>query len=330
MEFVDYKCLESLLIEGEDLIATEGIGAAFVSLIKGAFTLIGRVFMAIANIFRNIAIKLKGKKPVKKNSNNDLNKNTVHVNEPNKTKDNNAKNDSFEPAKKNPPSDEEAKKAADSIKQRYENSEQYKNHKSQSEDARKQIEEYKTPKTNKDQNNSNKTSSLHNDISAKLVFSKGDSVSKELNYLIDACSTIRNTVFSETEDYKDTVNFIEKHTNLLEENFKEFSDEVNKFKEEFEKNNKCMSASTRDDLCKSAIRRSEEYTSFAERCDKKLKNIFNVSKYQKEDVEEGNIDIQKVRAPAQKALSVMSKYANASIKIYNELNTLLVSAVIIE
>ena len=24
MEFVDYKCLESLLIEGEELIATEG------------------------------------------------------------------------------------------------------------------------------------------------------------------------------------------------------------------------------------------------------------------------------------------------------------------
>ena len=38
MEFVDYKCLESLLIEGEDLIATEGIGAAFVSLIKGEKT----------------------------------------------------------------------------------------------------------------------------------------------------------------------------------------------------------------------------------------------------------------------------------------------------
>ena len=28
MEFVDYKCLESLLIEGEDLIATEGLGSA--------------------------------------------------------------------------------------------------------------------------------------------------------------------------------------------------------------------------------------------------------------------------------------------------------------
>ena len=25
MEFIDYKCLESLLIEGEEIIATEGV-----------------------------------------------------------------------------------------------------------------------------------------------------------------------------------------------------------------------------------------------------------------------------------------------------------------
>lgn len=37
MEFVDYKCLESLLIEGEDIIATEGIGKILGSLIKGVF-----------------------------------------------------------------------------------------------------------------------------------------------------------------------------------------------------------------------------------------------------------------------------------------------------
>ena len=37
MEFVDYKCLESLLIEGEEMIATEGIGKVLGSLVKGGF-----------------------------------------------------------------------------------------------------------------------------------------------------------------------------------------------------------------------------------------------------------------------------------------------------
>ena len=69
MEFVDYKCLESLLIEGEDLIATEGIGKVLYSLIKGVFSLIMRAFRTIAGIFRNIATKLKSKKPVKNSSN---------------------------------------------------------------------------------------------------------------------------------------------------------------------------------------------------------------------------------------------------------------------
>ena len=34
MEFVDYKCLESLLIEGEDLIATEGLFSKLISKFK--------------------------------------------------------------------------------------------------------------------------------------------------------------------------------------------------------------------------------------------------------------------------------------------------------
>lgn len=300
MEFVDYKCLETLLNEGEDIIATEGIGTVIMSLIKGVFSLIGRVFRTIAGIFRNIFDKLKSKRTVKKGSTEKPNS------EPKESETKSV------PTKVNMPSNEEIRETGEKMANAIKESPRYK-------------ELQKDEKTNVD-----KGRATANGVNVKLVFSKGDSVSKELNYLIDACSTIRNTVFSETEDYKDTVNFIEKHTNLLEENFKEFSDEVNKFKEEFEKNNKCMSASTRDDLCKSAIRRSEEYTSFAERCDKKLKNIFNVSKYQKEDVEEGNIDIQKVRAPAQKALSIMSKYANASVKIYNEINALLVSAVIVD
>ena len=69
MEFVDYKCLESLLIEGEDIIATEGIGTVIMSLIKGVFSLSMRAFRTIAGIFRNIATKLKSKKPVKNSSN---------------------------------------------------------------------------------------------------------------------------------------------------------------------------------------------------------------------------------------------------------------------
>ncbi len=302
MEFVDYKCLESLLIEGEDIIATEGIGTVIMSLIKGVFSLIGRVFRTIAGIFRNIFDKLKSKRAVKKGSTEKPNS------EPKESETKSV------PTKVNMPSDEEIRETGEKMANAIKESPRYK-------------ELQKDEKINVD-----KGRATANGVNVKLVFNKGDNVSKELNYLIDICSTFRNTLFSETEGYKDDVEFIEKHTNLLEENFKEFFDEANKFKEDFEKNNKCMSAATRDDLCKTAIRRSEEYTSFAERCDKKLKNIFNVSRYQQRviDEEEGNIDIQKVRAPAQKALSIMSKYANASVKIYNEINALLVSAVIVD
>lgn len=311
MEFVDYKCLESLISEGEDMIATEGLGSMIMTLIKGAISLLGKIFTTIANIFRNIYNKLKSKRAVKKDSTEKSNS---------ESKESETKNT---PTKVNMSSDEEIRKKGEDLANSVRENPKYK-------ELLKKIGEPKQetkPNTEKD---IREGSSLYNDTSAKLVFDKGDKVTKELNYLIDACYTIRNTVFSESEDYKSAVEIIEKHTNLLEENFKDFSDEVNKFKEEFEKNNKCMSAATRDDLCKTAIRRSEDYTSFAERCDKKLKNIFNISRYQKEDVEEGNIDIQKVRAPAQKALSIMNKYATASVKIYNELNNLLVSAVIVD
>lgn len=44
LEFVDYKCLESLLIEGEDIIATEGFGSAIINIIKNAFRFIKKFF----------------------------------------------------------------------------------------------------------------------------------------------------------------------------------------------------------------------------------------------------------------------------------------------
>ena len=59
MEFVDYKCLESLIIEGEEMIATEGIGDK----IKSAAKFIGRglmeVLRAIRRVLGIIASKLK-------------------------------------------------------------------------------------------------------------------------------------------------------------------------------------------------------------------------------------------------------------------------------
>lgn len=50
MEFVDYKCLESLLIEGEELIATEGIGEK----IKNAAKFIGKGLMNILHAIRKV------------------------------------------------------------------------------------------------------------------------------------------------------------------------------------------------------------------------------------------------------------------------------------
>ena len=40
MEFVDYKCLESLLIEGEELIVTEGFKDTAFKIIKGIFKIL--------------------------------------------------------------------------------------------------------------------------------------------------------------------------------------------------------------------------------------------------------------------------------------------------
>lgn len=62
MEFVDYKCLESLLIEGEELIATEGIGNMIKGFISKFFRIIHDFFRAIASIFYKIGLKIRHKK----------------------------------------------------------------------------------------------------------------------------------------------------------------------------------------------------------------------------------------------------------------------------
>ena len=133
MEFVDYKCLESLLIEGEELIATEGFINTVKKKIADFFRLIGRLITKFIGI---IKAKFSKGKSSSKFSSEELKKMGIDTFEP----------DTFEPAKKNPPSDEDAKKAADSIKQRYENSTQYKNHKADSEVAKKQVEEARASK----------------------------------------------------------------------------------------------------------------------------------------------------------------------------------------
>ena len=134
MEFVDYKCLESLLIEGENLIATEGFIDTVKKKVIDFFKMIGRLITKFIGIIKS---KFDKGKSSKKFSSDELKKMGIDTFEP----------EGFEPAKKNPPSDEDAKKVADSIKQRYENSEQYKIHKSQSDEAKKQLEEYKAAKT---------------------------------------------------------------------------------------------------------------------------------------------------------------------------------------
>ena len=130
MKFVDYKCLESLLIEGEEMIATEGFIDTVKKKITDFFRLIGRLITKFIGIIKS---KFSKGKSSSKFSSEELKKMGI---------------DTFEPAKKNPPSDEDAKKVADSIKQRYENSTQYKMHKSQSEEAKKQFEEARAAKSN--------------------------------------------------------------------------------------------------------------------------------------------------------------------------------------
>lgn len=61
MEFVDYKCLESLLIEGEDMIATEGLGSKLLAIVKGFISLIKGFIGSIIKIVTNIISAIKRK-----------------------------------------------------------------------------------------------------------------------------------------------------------------------------------------------------------------------------------------------------------------------------
>ena len=65
MEFVDYKCLESLLIEGENLIAVEGIGSTVYNAVKSFFNVIHTFIKTIIRVITGIISKLKSKKAVK-------------------------------------------------------------------------------------------------------------------------------------------------------------------------------------------------------------------------------------------------------------------------
>ena len=54
MEFVDYKCLESLLIEGEDLIATEGLGSAISNAFYALFAAVKKFIGIVITICRTL------------------------------------------------------------------------------------------------------------------------------------------------------------------------------------------------------------------------------------------------------------------------------------
>ena len=57
MEFVDYKCLESLLIEGEEMIATEGAE----EILSNVITSFKKACLKIFGIIKNILLKIKHK-----------------------------------------------------------------------------------------------------------------------------------------------------------------------------------------------------------------------------------------------------------------------------
>ena len=56
MEFVDYKCIESLLIDDIEIV-TESFNDTFNNIIKGAFGLLVKAFKIIAGIFKMISNK---------------------------------------------------------------------------------------------------------------------------------------------------------------------------------------------------------------------------------------------------------------------------------
>ena len=79
MEFVDYKCLESLLIEGENSIAVEGIGSTVYKAVKSIFNAIHTFIKTIIRVITGIISKLKSKKAVKPTNSVKTNNNNVNV-----------------------------------------------------------------------------------------------------------------------------------------------------------------------------------------------------------------------------------------------------------
>ena len=268
MEFVYYKCLESLLIEGEEMIATEGIGKVLGSLVKGVFSLIMRAFRTIAGIFRNIAIKLKSKKPVKNSSN--------------------SKDDEHEEYVEYPIEQEEKE-------------------------------------NDKDRGAAQNVANV-----LETTLNAGDEVTKQLIYLMDACSTISNSI-NEGTNYQRAVSSIENHIDLLEEKFNNFSEKVGVFKSIFEKFDKKINPFTRDKFIKYCGEHANQYIDFTNKCENKLKHLMELQdeEIERPYIEKKGIDIQKLRSPAQMALNKMSGYATKMTKIFNEINNLLSNAVIV-
>lgn len=90
MAYVDYKCLESLLIEGDDLIATEGIGNAIGNLVKGIIRIINNAISVIIRCFKNLFAKIKRSKGNTSNKTNSSNINEERA-ERNNQRDNSIK-----------------------------------------------------------------------------------------------------------------------------------------------------------------------------------------------------------------------------------------------
>ena len=280
MEFVDYKCLESLLIEGEEMIATEGIGKVLGSLIKGVFSLIMRAFRTIAGIFRNIAAKLKSKKPVNKSSNSNTDKTPNKYDEYRIEQEGKHLNEKFDKEEKENDKDRGAAQNVANV--------------------------------------------------LETTFNAGDEVTKQLIYLMDACSTISNSI-NEGTNYQRAVSSIENHIDLLEEKFNNFSEKVGVFKSIFEKFDKKINPFTRDKFIKYCGEHANQYIDFTNKCENKLKHLMELQdeEIERPYIEKKGIDIQKLRSPAQMALNKMSSCASKMVKLYNEFNNLLSNAVIV-
>lgn len=161
------------------------------------------------------------------------------------------------------------------------------------------------------------------------VFDVGDKVTKAYEPIMDACAWICSS-FVEGEEYREAARVIESESEILKKSFAEFSNEVNDFKSFFELYDMELNTTARNKFCKLAKKRASECTRFANSCDTKLKNLFNVSETEKHWFEENKMDVQKMRAPAQKGLVTMSKYASDCIKLYNEINLILANTVIVD